>query len=504
MKRFFLSAVAAALGLGSITSALAQYPTNQTPTAAQTPIPPSWYQPAPAGAAPGAPGAPGYPLNGAPTPAQQYPAQPQSIINGQPAPASYNPGTYNNPGAYNQPGAYNPAYNPGYGAQPYAYPSTGYHGNASQDAVAPAQQQPSPSDQTAPMAGPIVADGMSGSQAGAGCDCGGSSYFDSAACAPARRTNWVVGIRGLYFERDYEDDVGLGYTPGPPAETIFSTDADMEWMGGIEVSLGMRHCNGLGWELVYWGLYPEQGDYTLFNSPDTSLVGLANLDFNFQSVLDIYNAGDNYRVYRDNEINNIELNFLRNGGCVTGRCCRTTSFEWLGGFRFFRFDEDFRFATFTSNQAYPPQVFYDLGVENDLYGVQFGGRSERCLGQRFRVSFGSKVGIYNNHITHTQLIHDGAGNVADITTGAFGGTPYDFESEKDDVAMSGELELALIYQLSACCRASLGYRVLGISGVALAPDQIPLNNADAREVERIDSNGSLLLHGAFLGLERCF
>jgi hypothetical protein len=46
-----------------------------------------------------------------------------------------------------------------------------------------------------------------------------------------------------------------------------------------------------------------------------------------------------------------------------------------------------------------------------------------------------------------------------------------------------------------------GYRALAVTGIALPSAQIPNNFEDVFGVAQIDSNGSMILHGAFLGVE---
>ena len=326
------------------------------------------------------------------------------------------------------------------------------------------------------------------------------SYFHGSR---ARNTNWFVGLRGLIFTREYEDDLGLSYigTRGG-----FSTDADLNNFGGFEAFVGGRHCSGWGWQLGYWGLYPERADTTFGPTPLTALGGLSALDFPLtgQDVQAIYNSADNHRYYRTNEFHNFEANFLRNAGCINGLCCNAINLELLAGFRYFRFREDFRYGTFTTNPLYPAQLFYDLETENDLIGFQLGCRSEYCLTKRFRFSLGTKLGIYDNQIYSRQSIHDDSGNFAQITGGPYAGTTYAFASRKHDVAFLGEFDLGLIYQISCCWRLAVGYRAVVASGVALAPDQVPFNFTDPREINRINSNGCLVLHGAYAGLEFCF
>lgn len=316
--------------------------------------------------------------------------------------------------------------------------------------------------------------------------------------------NWVVGVNALIFARDYEDDKGLSYNAG--GEYLYSTDADLETFGGIETVLSRRNCSGSGWEARYWGLYPQSASNMINNMPGTVLAGLQNLDFapTMTSVLDVYNAADWHRVTRDNSINNLELNLLRNGGCFTGFGCRNAFYELLGGFRWFQFDEYFAYSAINTAAPWPSQLDYAINTRNTLLGFQLGGRTEWCVTDRLRLTTGLRGGLFNNRISHTSRIADTLGNAATIMGGPFNGTAYDFSSTKDDIAFLGELDTGFVYQISSRFRLNFGYRLIAVNGVALAPNQFPYNFTDARDIERIDSNGSLLLHGGYAGAQFCF
>ncbi len=104
----------------------------------------------------------------------------------------------------------------------------------------------------------------------------------------------------------------------------------------------------------------------------------------------------------------------------------------------------------------------------------------------------------------SQSIYDQNGTMATINSGSYAGTAYDFGSTKTDTAFLAELDLGLAYQFSNNWRSTLGYRVIGISGVALAPNQIPVAFEDVQQVNRIKSNNSLSMNGIFWGLEHSF
>jgi hypothetical protein len=373
-------------------------------------------------------------------------------------------------------------------------------GRLVQDPVTPSAvpTEPTPAADTASAPTPPAAAAESGS----GCKTSGScnsSYFDQGNCG--RDANWVIGVGGLAFRRDYEDDLGLSAVPSDLSQYLNSTSAKMGTMGGVEVSATRRGCDGSGFEVRYWGLYPDTSEALLSNSPYTNLVNLNQVEFGGFPVSQVYNRGFVHGVYRDNTFHNLEFNFLRALGSSD---CGNRNWEWLAGFRYFSFDEDFSYATFTQAASYPPEFYYENCVENDLYGFQVGARSERCWSGRWGTQFGTKVGIYTNHIEACQAMHDAFPAYAVITSGPYAGTDYTFESSKDDFAMAGELNLGLTYQWNCNWRSLLGYRAIGVSGVALAPDQIPVNFSDAQDIQRIKSNGSLILHGVYFGVERCF
>jgi hypothetical protein len=68
------------------------------------------------------------------------------------------------------------------------------------------------------------------------------------------------------------------------------------------------------------------------------------------------------------------------------------------------------------------------------------------------------------------------------------------------VAFVGDLNLTAIYQINSVWGARLGYNVIFIEGVALAPDQLDFTNTPSSG-SGIDTDGSVFLHGINAGLE---
>lgn len=333
-----------------------------------------------------------------------------------------------------------------------------------------------------------------------------SSRFGIAAAAAGNSSaNRVVGVRGLFFDRSYDNNRLLSYNPSNVE--LYTNSADISTMAGVETFFTTRNCDGTGWEVRYWGLFPSEGDVTLGGaSVATSLTGLQWVTHgpSGATAWDIYNAATTHRLYRDNDVHNVEINFLRNGGCFKNRRCKQVNFELLGGVRWFQFDETLRYSAFGTFGGYPTDLNYELDVENTLLGLQMGARTETCLTNKLRLSATTKVGVFNNNINARQSIYDENGIYPTINTGTYTGTDYNFEYSEDNFALLGELDFGLIYQLSCKSRLTVGYRALGISGIALADSQIPYDFRDIRDIQQIDTADSLILHGAYTGLEWCY
>ena len=311
--------------------------------------------------------------------------------------------------------------------------------------------------------------------------------------------NMVIGLFGLNLRRDYEDARNLAYNGA--GGLVTSRDVENGNMEGLGVSLTSRKCDGSGFEAIYWGI---DGDdvYDIAGPTTTALGGLTQVTHvaSGANFWDIYNSGDSARLRRTTDIDNFEMNLLRNGGRYTTRSGKSATYELLGGFRLFQFDENLSYISNSTAAGYPLRSDYSLDAENTLAGIQLGGRSEICLSQRVRLAYGGKAGLFNNHAETNQRIFDETGAYArDIN-----GNDVNYFDEKNDAAFLGELNLGLIFQMTRSARARLGYRAIGVSGVALSGNQIGYDFTDIDSLSNARTNGSLLLHGLVGGLEFCF
>ncbi len=374
-----------------------------------------------------------------------------------------------------------------------------------------------PSGQTAPVYStaslygppPIVAPESSepgSAPAAKGTDQGWGYYADGLC------SDWFGGVYGLVMTRDNENDVWLSYDSAfPDYKLLASRHADMDWAGGFETRVGRYfHCRQYAWELVYWGLFPDVREA---NACDCGLRGNLRTWIRFDNLVydprtgnepvdDFFNNVERHRLLRSFQFQNVELNFLNFVWPIEDSCWR---YSTALGVRYFRFDEGFQFASDRVDEEFtgdPEEIAYTIDVVNSLVGAQIGGRVTYQPTSWFNLFADAKIGLYGNHIRHRSSIGGTNGfAVVDNPGGAFDGEVIDVRSSKNDVAFLSEVVLGGNYQLTRTISLTGGYRAVALTGVALSTNQIPLDNIwTVDSVREIDSNGSLILHGAFAGV----
>lgn len=321
-------------------------------------------------------------------------------------------------------------------------------------------------------------------------------------CTPAEAV-WVAYAGGMVMNIDE----GHHYTFSYDNDNIERQYTDwrndnIEWAGGFEVALRrFDACCCTGWEISYWGIFP---DTEVTSTYDTDFAGDLNPILDWSAINYDGATGDNYtndatvhRLSRDVEIHNAEINHIV---LMSDNCGMPWRGELLCGFRFFKYDDSLQFM---SQAGVNDPIYYDVDTQNNLFGVQVGGWGEYQFGCRWSVAGGAKVGVYENHIKTYNRI-GGAAGTATVNGGPNDGRTWRVACTKDDVSLLGELQLNLLYQLTPCWRAGLGYRVVGVTGVATPTDQIYHDLHGLQDVEMVDSHGSLFLHGFTASIERQF
>jgi Putative beta barrel porin-7 (BBP7) len=320
-----------------------------------------------------------------------------------------------------------------------------------------------------------------------------------AECCEPARPLWFGSVYGLVMTRNNPNRTWFSANAANFDDQLLNgQDVSDDWNGGGGVTFGRAFCGsgcggcgGAGIQASYWMLDPLEDEAVLtggfYNTP--IFMSLNPLGVGFADAY--FDGSPEHHLARRNEVHNIELNILEYPVFDNNR---TFNVSWLAGVRFFKFDDDLLFSAVRNGFTYgDPQntAFYDVDVENNLIGAQLGAYANLWLTERISLFATPKFGIYNNYMTQDQSLY---------LLQANGAPGFDIGTKKNDVSFLAEIDVGVNYRFSRCVTAFVGYRAVAVTGVALADDQVPQFLNDVPEIERIESNGSLVLHGATAGL----
>ena len=167
------------------------------------------------------------------------------------------------------------------------------------------------------------------------------------------------------------------------------------------------------------------------------------------------------------------------------------------GMRFFRIDDDFRFAdqyyVYDSARHGPDgSIIYDRSVDDLLSGFQWGGDMNYRVGCRWNFFCDTAFGIYDNHMSVFQQFSD---------------------ADRRRV-QSPDLQLVqgrrvvprriagrrFVRHLTAIGARSWPIVPWAITGLALATD-VPTDFTDVSDANHINSDNSVVIHGLQTGFE---
>jgi hypothetical protein len=299
----------------------------------------------------------------------------------------------------------------------------------------------------------------------------------------------------------------LNRTAGHPNRTILidgntqqtlvsSSDLDFGFNSGVRALFGVRLCGCRAVEFGYFGLFNSDAsiDYVGPNpNVDVTLPGPLGQASN------VFHDGVRVHVDYVSRLHGAEVNFPC---CCCWQCedeCggsgqpqdgpRAGSTEWFAGFRYLSLREDLRISGEKPVLGAVETGYYDTASRNDLFGAQLGGRIRRCYGQ-FSWEATAKAGIFGNQAGQEQVFIDYPDFPLRPNTSSNGCS----------VALVGELNLTAIYQLNETWGLRLGYNLIWIEGVALAPDQLDFSFTPTSGTG-LNRNDGFFMHGVNVGVE---
>lgn len=302
--------------------------------------------------------------------------------------------------------------------------------------------------------------------------------YAAAAPLPPFQPHWDLAVDALMLWQGNAQNLPL-FLDSTGGTALNSQDLQTQMGAGARVGL-IRYvgdCHAI--EGNYFQARPFNA---IGNTPATGgpyeLTNMGDLVFN-----DI----DSATVTSSGWIQSAEVNWRK--------CVGYSPITWIAGFRWVELNS-------TTNVDYAftnPDPFGAGSVNtasgNNLYGGQVGGDMRLWnAGGRWRVNGIGKAGIFYNTASFQRST---AGFVyAD-------GTPFPLGSVNataDQTSFFGEVGLNSTWWITEWLAWRAGYTVMWAAGVAVATDQLPLNNFGDGTAS-INTNGSVLLHGVTTGIE---
>ncbi len=361
----------------------------------------------------------------------------------------------------------------------------------------------------APLQKSVIAPDYEGAMSG--------NWDSAAACGQAcgNGCGKYVYANGLVMTHQKNGGFVTSVDSGTGDPELFFCDPEFGniWHGGFEIGGGWCFgcdCNS-ALEVVYWGLYPGFGDVTATGTLD-SLIDFSTVDYDGGSADLLFDGAAAHRVQFDQTFHSLEVNLIGNyGGPLgcgrTGCCnpcrCSKLGFGWLAGFRYINFTEDFLFSTDSTDTVFDgsdTELNYEVDIDNNLVGFQMGVGLDYCITQRFQAYSIAKFGVYGNWIDHRQAISGPLGN-GTLNSGDFAGQDYVIDDSDFDLSLAGQLDIGGRYAINQNWSADFGYRVVGLSGVAITEDNVAQGNfQNVLGISDTQTTGSLILHGGYAGL----
>ncbi|PQO45243.1 BBP7 family outer membrane beta-barrel protein [Blastopirellula marina] len=332
------------------------------------------------------------------------------------------------------------------------------------------------------------------------------AYCGPMPLAPLNsRCGWFGSAGGLVMTRDHENFLPFSYATSNEAnQLVTNRDAAFDVAGGVEGRFGRYfNCGQSSLEFVFWTIIPGTQSYQLLGSDVAGdLNGIYNwdqLNYNGNTADAFVNDAMVHRIRRSYEFQNYELNW---NTYLTPQGCGALEVQGIAGFRVFRFGETLDFGADTVDTVFtgdPAEIHYNIDVDNRLYGFQLGTLSQYRFSPCWSLNTKILGGLFANDISHRSFI-GGAAGTAVVNNGPNNGTPFDVAGSDTSFALMGELDFGLTYRPTCNWQIGAGYRAMGVSGVALASNQLFFDLRGVNDVATIEKNGDLILHGGYFNL----
>ena len=309
--------------------------------------------------------------------------------------------------------------------------------------------------------------------------------FRGAVPAPLWTTYALTDA--LFWQRDNQaSNRTLVVTlDGPEQPAITASDLRFPVSEGVRAFYGRRSPNEGGWEVGYWGVWGQSADaFVAATPPDflqmpDPLGGLMTID------------GETATVTYNSLVNSAEANLFRTWTEWRDHSGAWLTVDWLAGFRYVGVEES---SSIVMDCCVADDtvitVPYSVRTRNNGFGAQIGNRT-RWTWANWAFEGWAKAGLLGNAQEQIQA------PLIDFT--GFEQRPG-ISTTGGQVSFIGDLNASLVYRLTDVWGIRLGYNLIWIDGLALAPNQFDFTVEEGSGT-RLVQGGGIFMHGANLGLE---
>jgi hypothetical protein len=320
-----------------------------------------------------------------------------------------------------------------------------------------------------------------------------SSLNESDDACPPLDCYWTASADALLLHRSASGSQGLLFDPLSETYLLNATDMEFPLQVGPRASVILHGVCGFEFEVSF---FEVDGGAATADFPSRALpagFALLSLDSIYQGesglpVMDV-------RFSEHSQLYNGEFNVRR----VVNNWVTL-----MAGFRWVELCESYE-SHGTKFDATP--FTHSIRAFNHMYGLQLGGDFSffqrnggySQFGQtmlvanqasRFRMNGVLKAGIFYNAASQ-QTAFSNPGSLGDFAAQAEGSHP----------TFLGEAGLVATYQFGPHVAVRGGYQLMYVDGVALASRQISSTDLLTTQFAAIETSGSVLYHGANIGLE---
>lgn len=251
-------------------------------------------------------------------------------------------------------------------------------------------------------------------------------------------------------------------------EISFNNNAQI----GLGLTVGRQIDNVSSFELYYWGLMHWTSGSVTYGANSLSIPGTLAI-----TTQDFFLADEAALAYESN-LNNVELNYQQT----------LNGMSLLAGFRYINLYENFdmRFHDVDSGTSN-----YNIHTTNHLIGGQVGMGWHIDATERLTADLFSKVGVFGNAQRMSQWMADFDNTLP----------RRDTKDSSSHTSFVAELGVNLRYRATEWFTIFGGYRIMWMTGLALATSQVDFNDAPGAGATFNSQGDDFKLYGPHGGIE---